>query len=94
MSKKKEKTFLKLSNKVYDYSQLFDSPLKPRGEGARYDAGKEVHDAVKKMFDYAIENDLLVYLIAYSRELIERMILDKIDMSLEEVAIADELGIE
>lgn len=85
MSKKKETKLLNLVNNVYQYSQSFDSPLKPRGDGARYEAGKEVHDVIQKMFDYAIDNGLISEVIALSHELVERIILDKIDITLEEI---------
>lgn len=87
MSKKRKKKVntLDLINKLYDYSKSLDF-LPPRGEGAKMEVAKEIHQVVLKLLikskdrnttereNYEIQLTLL--------ELVEQMLLDKIDNEL------------
>lgn len=48
INKKAEKVD-KLINELNEYLQAFNSPLAPRGEGARQEACKEFHYLMKKL---------------------------------------------
>lgn len=99
MRKKKEKKVntLDLINELYDYSKSLDF-LPPRGDGAKMEVAKEIHQVVLKLFrksedrnttekeNYEIQLTLL--------ELVEQMLLDKIDkeLTVEELWELDNVG--
>lgn len=99
MRKKKEKKVntLDLINKLYDYSKSLDF-LPPRGDGAKMEVAKEIHQVILELFrksedrnttekeNYEIQLTLL--------ELVEQMLLDKIDkeLTVEEIWELDEVG--
>ena len=103
MKKKKRKTkttletTLELINELYDYSKSLDF-LPPRGDGAKMEVAKEIHQVVLKLFrksedknttekeNYEIQLTLL--------ELVEQILLDKIDneLTVEELWELDDVG--
>lgn len=76
-------------NKIYEYIQLFEGPLAPRGDGARYEAGREFHELIFKLNEEIVkapsEDDVMTLFIILELliELVERVGLDKIDLSPE-----------
>ena len=91
---------MKQVQKLYDYSQSLDF-LPPRGDGAKDAVAKEIHDNCVKVFN-KLEKNLEknpkkfvegTYMLL---ELVERMLLDKIDgdYTPEEMMAREELGIE
>lgn len=89
MKKSKEKKIDKKINTIYTYIQAFNSPLAPRGNGARFAAGQEYHEHVVSLFDTfntaVMNNDLetVNYVGCMMIEIIERAGLDLIDMEPE-----------
>lgn len=95
--KRKTKTTLELINELYDYSKSLDF-LPPRGEGAKMEVAKEIHQVILELFrksedrnttekeNYEIQLTLL--------ELVEQMLLDKIDkeLTVEEIWQLDSVG--
>lgn len=83
-------------NKIYEYIQLFDGPLAPRGDGARYEAGRELHELIDKLNNDIVkshnESDVITLFIISELliELIERVGLDKIDLSPEVYVYGEE----
>ena len=73
----------KLINELYQYSQSFDF-MPPRGEGATLSAGIEVHKLctkiAKRLSKQLTKNpDEFIAATALLLEVVERMLLDKID---------------
>lgn len=89
MKKSKEKKIDKKVNTIYEYIQAFNSPLAPRGDGARFEAGREYHEIVMSLFDTfntaIMDNDseTVNYIGCMMLEIIERTGLDLIDMEPE-----------
>lgn len=95
--KRKTKTTLDLINELYDYSKSLDF-LPPRGDGAKMEVAKEIHKVALELFrkgenknttdreNYEIQLTLL--------ELVEQMLLDKIDkeLTVEEIWQLDSVG--
>lgn len=89
---RKMKKMLKRINELYDYSQSLDQ-LPPRGEGAKMECAKEIHNKCLTIFYALVKNECedgkqsaLLLL-----ELVEQMLLDKIDpeLTVEEVAFLE-----
>lgn len=89
---RKVKKILKRINELYDYSQSLDL-LPPRGEGAKMECAKEIHEKCLTIFYALVKNEFKdskdVTLILL--ELVEQMLLDKIDpeLTVEEVAFLE-----
>ena len=90
-SEKKMKEILNNINEIYEYYKM-TKILPPRGNGAKIECAKEVHQVVKKLLKkYSrVENQEAIALSLF--ELCEQMILDNIDedLTVEEVMLYDE----
>ena len=86
--KKNEIEILNNVNEIYEYYKI-TKLLPPRGDGAKIECAKEVHQVVKKLLKkYSrVENQEIIALSLL--ELCEQMILDNIDenLTVEEVDI-------
>lgn len=84
----------KLINELYDYSKTLNW-LPPRGDGAKMEVAKEVHGVVLKLFnrlEKASEKQIYGTTLMLL-ELVEQMLLDKIDddLTVEEMVMREEL---
>lgn len=83
----------KMINELYDYSRTLNW-MPPRGDGAKMEVAKEVHQVVLKLFNRiektSEENKYKTCLMLL--ELVEQMLLDKIDddLTVEEMMLREE----
>ena len=84
----------KIINTLYDYSKTLNW-LPPRGDGAKMEVAKEVHGEIIKLFrkpekssEKQVYGTTLMLL-----ELVEQMLLDKIDddLTVEEMMLREEV---
>ena len=84
----------KIINTLYNYSKTLDF-MPPRGDGAKMEVAKEVHGVVMKLFRRVEKaNEQKKYgTCLMLLELVEQMLLDKIDneFSVEEMMIREEV---
>ena len=84
---------LKLINELYSYSKALDF-LPPRGDGAKLECAKEIHQVIGKLFKRLEKvNEKEQYTIALMLlELVEQILLDKIDdeLTVEEMMLREE----
>lgn len=84
----------KMINTLYDYSRTLNW-LPPRGDGAKMEVAKEVHGVVLKLFgrlEKASEENRYKSCLMLL-ELVEQMLLDKIDddLTVEEMMLREEV---
>lgn len=84
----------KIINELYDYSKVLNM-LPPRGDGAKMEVAKEVHQVVIKLFnrvEKASEENRYKTLLMLL-ELVEQILLDKIDedLTVEEMMLREEV---
>lgn len=88
------KNSTKLVNKLYQYSQVLGW-MPPSGDGAKMETAKEVHQVTIKLLNRFIKAsaDKKEEIGLMLLELVEQMILDKIDdtLTVEEMVFREEL---
>lgn len=84
----------KLINTLYDYSRTLNW-LPPRGDGAKMEVAKEIHQVALKLFKRLEKaSDVDQYKTCLMLlELVEQMLLDKIDddLTVEEMVMREEV---
>lgn len=89
ITKSEMKKYNKLVNELYDYFRITKT-MPPRGDGAKLECAKEVHQVASKLFNkLEHSNQNIRYGTSLMLlELVEQMILDNIDpdLTVEEMA--------